>query len=52
MNSSRLFLLGFFSFAEMEKAARSGLITLQLSGSTREKQQNQCADYRQDNKTP
>jgi hypothetical protein len=52
VNSYRLFLLGFFSFAEMEKAARSGLITLRLSCSTREKQQNQCADYRQDNKTP
>ncbi len=27
MNSSRLFLLGFFSFAEMERAARNGFIT-------------------------
>ena len=36
----------------MEKAALTGFITLRLSGSTHEKQQNQCADYRQDNKTP
>jgi hypothetical protein len=39
-------------FREMKKAARSGFITLRLSGSTHEKQQNQCADYQQDNKTP
>jgi hypothetical protein len=36
----------------MEKAARSGFITLRLSGSTHKKQQNQYADYHQDNKTP
>src|SRR5882762_9705579 len=42
----------FFSFAEMERRGGSRSITLRLSGSTHEKQQNQCADYRQDNKTP
>ncbi len=36
----------------MKKAGRSDFINLPLSGSTDEKQQNQCADYRQDNKAP
>jgi len=52
LNFLPFLLLGFSSFAEMKRGGGSGFINLRLSGSTHEKQQNQCADYRQDNKTP